>query len=78
MSARFDHISPDRLPSEWTRHLGLRPGQQVRVTIEPEKQKSVFDRSAIEQILAEVDRLPVLDDRAADDIIGYDKDGLPA
>jgi len=24
-----------------------------------------------------VDRLPVLDDRSTDEIIGYDKDGLP-
>ncbi len=29
------------------------------------------------RILRRVDRLPVLDDRSPDEIIGYDKDGLP-
>lgn len=29
------------------------------------------------KILRRVDLLPVLDDRSADEIIGYDKDGLP-
>jgi antitoxin (DNA-binding transcriptional repressor) of toxin-antitoxin stability system len=29
------------------------------------------------KILRRVDRLPVLDDRSTDEIIGYDKDGLP-
>jgi antitoxin (DNA-binding transcriptional repressor) of toxin-antitoxin stability system len=29
------------------------------------------------KILRRVDRLPVLDDRSPDEIIGYDKDGLP-
>jgi antitoxin (DNA-binding transcriptional repressor) of toxin-antitoxin stability system len=31
----------------------------------------------LEKILRRVDRLPVLDDRSPDEIIGYDKDGLP-
>ncbi len=29
------------------------------------------------KILRRVDRLPVLDNRSSDEIIGYDKDGLP-
>jgi antitoxin (DNA-binding transcriptional repressor) of toxin-antitoxin stability system len=35
-------------------------------------------KRAIDKILQRVDRLPVLDDRSPDEIIGYDKDGLPA
>ncbi|HMD32973.1 MAG TPA: type II toxin-antitoxin system VapB family antitoxin [Candidatus Acidoferrales bacterium] len=31
----------------------------------------------VEDILRRVDKLPVLDARSADEIIGYDKDGLP-
>jgi antitoxin (DNA-binding transcriptional repressor) of toxin-antitoxin stability system len=31
----------------------------------------------LEKILRRVDRFPVLDDRSPDEIIGYDKDGLP-
>ena len=34
-------------------------------------------KRALGKILRRVDRLPVLDDRSADEIIGYDKDGLP-
>ena len=32
----------------------------------------------VERIVSEVSRLPVLDDRTADEIIGYDEHGLPA
>jgi antitoxin (DNA-binding transcriptional repressor) of toxin-antitoxin stability system len=31
----------------------------------------------VQKILRRVDRLPELDDRSPDEIIGYDKDGLP-
>jgi antitoxin VapB len=31
----------------------------------------------IDEILARVDQLPVLDARSADEIIGYDENGLP-
>jgi antitoxin (DNA-binding transcriptional repressor) of toxin-antitoxin stability system len=34
-------------------------------------------KRAIDKILRRVDRLPMLDDRSPDEIIGYDKDGLP-
>jgi hypothetical protein len=32
-------------------------------------------KRALDKILRRVDRLPVLDDRSPDEIIGYDKDG---
>ncbi len=38
----------------------------------------VIDRAAVDALLARFDALPVLDDRSADDIIGYDENGLPA
>jgi antitoxin (DNA-binding transcriptional repressor) of toxin-antitoxin stability system len=34
-------------------------------------------KRAIDKILRRVDRLPMLDDRSPNEIIGYDKDGLP-
>jgi len=34
-------------------------------------------RTGIEQIQAEIAALPVLDERSADEIIGYDENGLP-
>jgi len=33
--------------------------------------------SQLEEILRRVDHLPVLDERAADEILGYDEHGLP-
>ena len=33
--------------------------------------------SQLEEILRRVDQLPLLDNRTADDILGYDEDGLP-
>jgi hypothetical protein len=35
-------------------------------------------RGAIDRIVAEVAKLPVLDPRSPDEIVGYDDDGLPA
>ena len=77
MNTKVEHVSPDQLPAEWVKSLGLKPGQKVMVTIEPEKPKGKFDRAAIEAALARIDSLPVLDDRNADEIIGYDENGLP-
>ncbi|MEM8987290.1 MAG: hypothetical protein AAGC95_11255 [Pseudomonadota bacterium] len=77
MSTTIEHVSPDELPEAWKKSLRLKPGQRVAVTIEPEKQQKAFDRAAIEAALARVDKLPVLDDRTADEIIGYDENGLP-
>jgi antitoxin VapB len=34
-------------------------------------------RQAMMEILKEIDKLPVLDDRTADEILGYDENGLP-
>lgn len=37
-----------------------------------------IDRAAIDALLARFDALPVFDDRSADEIIGYDENGLPS
>ncbi len=37
-----------------------------------------IDRAAVDALLARFDALPVLDDRGAEEIIGYDEHGLPA
>jgi antitoxin VapB len=34
-------------------------------------------RSAMMEILKQIDKLPVLDNRTPDEILGYDEDGLP-
>ncbi len=37
-----------------------------------------IDRAAIDALLARFDALPVFDSRSADEIIGYDGNGLPS
>ena len=41
------------------------------------QQKSRNVASQLEEILRRVDRLPVLDSRTPDEIVGYDENGLP-
>jgi antitoxin VapB len=41
------------------------------------EQRSRNLMSQLEEILHRVDRLPVLDSRTADEIVGYDEHGLP-
>jgi len=68
------------LPDQWAKRLGVRPDELVNVTIEPAATRKVskkFDRKAIEKIVEEVSKLPVLDGRTADEILGYDENGLP-
>lgn len=77
MHIKVEHVSQDQLPPEWIKPLGLKPGQKVMVTIEQEKPPKTFNRATIEEALARLDELPVLDDRPADEIIGYDEYGLP-
>ena len=39
--------------------------------------KRRYDRRQIRKILSRVDAIPMLDDRSADEILGYDEHGLP-
>ena len=41
------------------------------------KKKMRPENKKIDAILRRVDRLPVLDPRTPDEIVGYDEDGLP-
>ncbi len=78
--ATLENIKGRDLPDQWAKRLGVRPDELVNVTIEPvapSKAGKKFDRKAIEKIVEEVARLPVLDDRTADEILGYDENGLP-
>ena len=78
--ATLENIKGRDLPDKWAKRLGVRPDELVNVTIEPVATKKVskkFDRKAIEKIVEEVAKLPVLDDRTADEILGYDENGLP-
>lgn len=41
------------------------------------QRRSQILASQLEEILRRVDQLPLLDNRSADDILGYDEHGLP-
>ncbi|GGD01096.1 hypothetical protein [Aquisalinus flavus] len=75
MSTTFDHISADELPEEWRKVLQLAPGETVKVTIEREEETKKFDLEAFRKGIEELRKLPVLDDRTADEIIGYNEHG---
>jgi antitoxin VapB len=36
-----------------------------------------IDLAAIDELLARIDALPIYDNRSADEILGYDENGLP-
>jgi antitoxin VapB len=42
-----------------------------------QRRKSHLLASQIEDLLRRVDALPILDTRSEDEILGYDKDGIP-
>jgi hypothetical protein len=48
------------------------------MTNDADKQEFERTKSEIDEILRRVDSLPVLDSHPADEIIGYDQDGMPA
>jgi antitoxin VapB len=45
--------------------------------IAPQPSQRAFDDARVQAIIARVSALPLLDDRSADDIIGYDEFGVP-
>ena len=45
--------------------------------IAPPPKQRAFDDARVKAIIARVSALPLLDDRSADDIIGYDEFGVP-
>lgn len=45
--------------------------------IAPAPKQCAFDDARVNAIIARVSALPLLDDRTADDIIGYDEFGVP-
>ena len=84
MALVIDNPETERI----ARELAERNGETVDQTIANavaallEKQKRRLDKDALlaetKRIQAELKALPVLDDRAPDQILGYDENGLPS
>jgi antitoxin VapB len=78
----------DPVADKVIRELAARTGETITqaVTIAaeerlarlPAQQKDRIDRDALERTLARIRSYPVTDDRSADEIIGYDENGLPS
>jgi antitoxin VapB len=69
------------------RELAAKTGESLTGTIQKaleerlerinREKRSRAVASQLEEILRRVDQLPILDPRSADEIIGYDENGLP-
>ena len=83
MALSIKHPEADRLARELARATGESLTEAVTTAI---RERLVREtgwspagaRAEIDRIVAEVARLPVLDDRLADEILGYDEHGLPS
>ena len=75
----------DRLAREVSRRTGETMTQAIRIALAERLDR--LDRSreaeierrrrAIDAIVAQAHKLPILDDRTEDEILGYDENGLP-
>ena len=80
------HID-DPKAAELARELAERTGKSVNDAVvhaleheiarnPPRREKA--SREELLKILAEIDKLPVIDPRSPDELVGYDEDGLPS
>ncbi|HMR31306.1 MAG TPA: type II toxin-antitoxin system VapB family antitoxin [Geminicoccaceae bacterium] len=75
----------DRLARELSRRTGETMTQAIRKALEERlarvdgSREAEIERrrQAINAIVARAHKLPILDDRTADEILGYDENGLP-
>ena len=85
MPTTLNNIKGRDLQPAWKQEAGIADDETVSITITRQRAKLVHSRPArrpvdmdkINAILARVHAAPVLDDRTADEIIGYDEFGLP-
>jgi antitoxin VapB len=75
--------SAERLARQVARETGESLTEAIQKSLEERllrlqrQRKSHLLVTQIEDLLRRVDALPTLDPRSADEILGYDKDGLP-
>lgn len=88
MTLVIDDPELDRLARELADATGVSVAEAVREAVraklaacgkmEPKPKKKEIDWDEVDRILDRVAKLPVLDDRTPDEIIGYDENGLPS
>jgi antitoxin VapB len=57
--------------------LAIQRSLQKRLEQLPQRRRAGLVKEKLEEILRRVDALPTLDDRTEDEILGYDREGLP-
>ena len=57
--------------------LAIQRSLQKRLEQLPQRRRAGLVKEKLEEILRRVDALPTLDDRPEDEILGYDREGLP-
>jgi len=83
MALSIKSIDVERLARETSAKTGESLTGAIQTALEERLQRLKQDRRAhiltsqLEEILARVDRLAVLDKRSPDEILGYDEHGLP-
>jgi antitoxin VapB len=83
MALSIKHDEADRLARELAATTGETMTEAIVVALRERLERERSRRAAgvtqrLRRLAAEVRRLPVLDDREPDDIVGYDEHGLPA
>jgi antitoxin VapB len=74
----------DRLARQLARITGESITEAVHVAVrdrlerEQRRRGKAIDRAKIDEIVAQLAAIPVVDDRSPDELIGYDKHGLPS
>jgi antitoxin VapB len=73
----------DRIVRELASRTGETIADAVAIAAEERlarlpKTKGRIDREELERVLARIRSYPITDDRTADEILGYDENGLPS
>lgn len=83
MALSIKSIETERLAREVAERTGesltgaIQKALEERLDRLRQQRRSQILTSQLEEILNRVDRLPVLDTRSTDEILGYDEHGLP-
>jgi antitoxin VapB len=83
MAISIKSIETERLAREVAAKTGesltgaIQRSLEERLNRLKQQRRSQILASQLEDILRRVDQLPILDSRTADEIIGYDEQGLP-
>jgi antitoxin VapB len=83
MALSIKSIEAERLAREIASKTGESLTAVIQKALEERLERLRHERRSqiltgqLEEILRRVDRLPVLDERTADEILGYDEQGLP-